>query len=152
MLDRDEILSVGSWHLIKDVDVDYLKRVNSAGHNLTLYKISDDDAVVGKAGVHWSGTSTTDYDYSKVSMGLNYRWLNFIPPMPYGMVPITSYKYKENLKKSDYKYVVSDLHHGFVDGKKYLQKNLVKLCLLQLFVVLRNFQCLSVVHLGACLR
>lgn len=118
MLDRDEILSVGSWHLIKDVDVDYLKRVNSAGHNLTLYKISDDDAVVGKAGVHWSGTSTTDYDYSKVSMGLNYRWLNFIPPMPYGMVPITSYKYKENLKKSDYKYVVSDLHHGFVDGKK----------------------------------
>ena len=118
MLNRDEILSVNSWHLVKDIDVEYLERVNNSGHNLTLYRTSDDDAVVGKAGVHWCGTSVTDYDYSKLSLGVDYRWLNFIPPMPYGIVPITSYDYEDKIKKSDEKYVVSDLHHGIVNGKK----------------------------------
>ena len=101
MLNRDEILSVNSWHLVKDIDVEYLERVNNSGHNLTLYRTSDDDAVVGKAGVHWCGTSVTDYDYSKLSLGVDYRWLNFIPPMPYGIVPITSYDYEDKIKKSD---------------------------------------------------
>lgn len=85
----------------KDIDVEYLERVNNSGHNLTLYRTSDDDAVVGKAGVHWCGTSVTDYDYSKLSLGVDYRWLNFIPPMPYGIVPITSYDYEDKIKKSD---------------------------------------------------
>lgn len=118
MLDREEILSVNSYHLVKDLDVDYLERVNNSGHNLTLYTPMDDDAVVSKAGVHWCGTSVTDYDYSKVSLGVNYRWLNFIPPMPYGMVPVTSFDYKEKLRKEGEKYVVSDWHHGIVDGNK----------------------------------
>lgn len=118
MLDKEDILSVGSWHLVKNLDVNYLEKVNKAGHDLTLYTTSDDDAVVGKAGVHWCGSTVTDYDYSKVSLGVPYRWLNFMPPMPYGMVPITSCGYEDKLKHSGGKYVVSDLHHGIVDGKK----------------------------------
>ncbi|MFI3321534.1 MAG: hypothetical protein R3Y50_03315 [Rikenellaceae bacterium] len=113
----EDILSVGSWHLVKDIDQEYLERVNN-GHNLLKYDVTDTDAIVSVAGVHWCGADIPEYDYSKIASGVNYRWLNFIPPMPNGMVPFTASEYAKQLDKDKVGYVVSDIHHAIVDGKK----------------------------------
>ncbi len=118
MVEPEDILSVSSWHLVKDLDEDYLRKVNDTGHNLMTCTPDDDKAVVGKAGVPWCGASTTPYDYSRVSLGVEYRWLNFIPPMPNGMVPITSAAALPALKQSGAEYVVSDIKSGYVEGAK----------------------------------
>lgn len=112
------ILSVGSWHLIKDVDQEYIAKVNDTGHNLRTYKVDDDQAVISKAGVQWCGASTTPYDYSRTSLGVEYRWLNFMPPMPNGMVPITASEYASQLDKVGIGYVTSDIKSGYIDGTK----------------------------------
>ena len=114
MVDREDILSVGSWHLIQDVDEEHLHSITSTGHNLKKYTPEDDDAVISKAGVQWCGASTSPYDYSRVSLGVKYRWLNFIPAMPNGMVPITSADVKNQFND----YVISDTKCGIVDGEK----------------------------------
>lgn len=118
ILDREDILSIGSWHLIKDVDQNYLRRVNGTGHDLTKYNKNDDDAVFSKAGLQWCGSDITDWDYSKIASGCNYRWLNFIPPMPYGMIPITTSEYMPELNKKKALYVTSDSHKGYINSKK----------------------------------
>ncbi len=126
MVEPEDILSVGSWHLVKDLDQEHLQSVNETGHNLLTYTPDDDKAVISKAGVQWCGATTTPYDYSKVSLGVDYRWLNFIPKMPNGMVPITSYASKESLDKAGTEYVVSNLKSGYVDGKNIDAKSFGK--------------------------
>ncbi len=116
--DPRDILSVGSWHLIKDVDQEYIAETNDTGHNLLTHTVNDDKAVVGKAGVQWCGASTSPYDYSRISLGVEYRWLNFMPPMPNGMVPITASEYAPQLDKEEVGYVTSDIKHGYIDGTK----------------------------------
>lgn len=116
--DPKDILSIGSWHLIKDADQKYIREVNTTTHNLLQYKPNDDQWVISKAGVHWCGASTTPYDYSRVSLGVEYRWLNFMPPMPDGMVPIAPSEYSSVLDKQGVNYVVSDVRTGYVDGQK----------------------------------
>ncbi len=123
MVKPEEILSVGSWHLVKDVDHKYLAKVNDTGHNLTMYKEDDNNAIIGKAGVHWCGATIEDYDYSKAASGANYRWLNFIPEFPNGMVPITSVDYQDELKAKGENYFVTDIKSGYQGNKKVAAKD-----------------------------
>ncbi|MFR9595905.1 MAG: PQQ-binding-like beta-propeller repeat protein [Rikenellaceae bacterium] len=116
--DPRDILSVGSWHLVKDVDQEYVAQTNDTGHNLLTHTIDDDKAVIGKAGVQWCGSTITPYDFSRVSLGLEYRWLNFMPPMPYGMVPIAASEYAPQLDKEGVDYVTSDIKSGYINGVK----------------------------------
>ncbi len=123
MVKPEDILSIGSWHLVKDVDDKYLAKVNDTGHNLTMYKKDDNDAIIGKAGVHWCGSTVEDYDYSKAAAGANYRWLNFIPEFPNGMVPITSVEHQNALKAKGENYFVTDIKSGYVGKKKVSAKD-----------------------------
>lgn len=113
----EDILSINSWLLIDDVNEEYLRRSND-GHNLANYNVEDGDAVVGYSGVHWCGTDISDYDYSKVASGCDYRWLNFIPSMPNGLVAITDIDYRSELDKRKENYLVTDIKDWIVDGKK----------------------------------
>ncbi len=118
IVEKEDILSIGSWHLMKDIDEEYLEGVVNEGHNLCVYTPEALNAVVSVPGVNWCGANTPEHDYSKISMGVNYRWLNFIPEMPNGMVPITNVNFESSLKEQGTPYVVSDTKHGFVNGKK----------------------------------
>ncbi len=122
MVKPEDILSIGSWHLVKDVDHKYLAQVNDTGHDLTMYKKDDNDAIIGKAGVHWCGATVEDYDYSKAAGGADYRWLNFMPEFPNGMVPITSVDYQKELKAKGESYFVTDIKSGYVGNKKVAAK------------------------------
>ncbi|MFI3320900.1 MAG: hypothetical protein R3Y50_00040 [Rikenellaceae bacterium] len=113
----DDILSVGSWMLVDNIDQEYLERVNN-GHDLIRYRSDDDNAVASVAGVHWCGADIPEHDYSRIASGAEYRWLNFIPTTPNGMVPIAESKYATTLKKQGVDYVVTNINEGIVDGKK----------------------------------
>ncbi|MFR9652796.1 MAG: PQQ-binding-like beta-propeller repeat protein [Rikenellaceae bacterium] len=113
----EDILSLSSWMLIEDYDHKHFTLPND-GHNLLNYSTEDGDAVVPYSAIHWAGTSLPDYDYTKIASGYNFRWLNFIPPMPNGLVAITASEYEADLKKSGENYVKTDLHQGIIDGKK----------------------------------
>lgn len=117
VVEKEDILSIGSWHLIDNISHEVVKKADD-GHNLTNYDENDADAVVGVNSVTWCGTDIPEYDYSKLALGAEYRWLNFLPKMPYGMVPVTAVEFEKELKNRNAEYVISDFKHGKVDGKE----------------------------------
>lgn len=121
IVERENILSIGSWHLIKDADEKLIDDISN-GHDITLYTPNDEDAVFSVAEVNWCGASLPDHDYSKAALGVDYRWLNFMPKMPNGMVPIIPFSYEPTLAKQAIPYFVSNCKAGFVDGKTVAAK------------------------------
>ncbi|WP_456238411.1 hypothetical protein [Pontiella sulfatireligans] len=113
----EDILSVGSWHLMKDIDEHHVE-ISEDGHDVMLYTPEDDNAVISVGGVGWSGAGLSDHDLSKVALGVDYRWLNFIPELPNGMVPIAPIGYQSELKKRGTPFSVSSTKEGFINGKK----------------------------------
>lgn len=118
IVDKEAIESIGSWHLIHDVDTELLHIVDDH-HNLNQYTTTDEEAVFSVTGMHWAGTNLPAHDYSKIALGLNYRWLNYMPEMPNGMVPIapTEAASKLNLLEKQIPYSISNLKSGYVNGK-----------------------------------
>ncbi|WP_111709771.1 PQQ-binding-like beta-propeller repeat protein [Lutibacter citreus] len=125
IVEKEDILSIGSWHLIKDINEDIVHTADD-GHNLGNYKEEDINAVVAVNSVTWCGTTVPDYDYSKISLGVNYRWLHFIPEMPNGMVPVVPSEMESKLKKRGDSYCISDMKVGYVNDKPIAAKDFGK--------------------------
>ncbi len=117
-VDPEDILSIGSWHLIRDLDEELVHHNIESGHNLKLYKPDDEDAVLSVGAIHWSGTNLPEHDFSRKALGVNYRWLHFMPELPHGMVPIAPVEHASALDKEGVPYSVSDCRAGYVDGEK----------------------------------
>ncbi|MGY6649327.1 hypothetical protein [Wenyingzhuangia sp. IMCC45574] len=115
-VDRENIASIGSWHLIDGVHESALEK-HGAGHNIDNCKEEDYQLVMNVSTTGWGGTSVPDYDLSKF-LGVEYRWTNFTPELPYGMIPIAPIDLKKDLDKTGTKYTVSDHAFGYVNGKK----------------------------------
>lgn len=113
---KDMIASVGSWHLIRDADKELIHSSDD-GHNLDRYNRDDVNAVFSLAQVEWAGTDLPDYDFSRQVLGVDNRWLNFMPQLPYGMVPIVPGDYKDQLMEEDVPFSVSTGKKGFLNGK-----------------------------------
>ena len=118
----DNVLSIGSWHLIRDVDEHLIHDVDNH-HQVDNYSKEDGDAVFSYTQMRWAGTDLPHYDYSKVALGVNYRWLNYMPELPNGMVPIAPIELASELKKKDIPYTVSNMSNGIVDGEKVTAKD-----------------------------
>lgn len=110
-VERENLLSINSWHLIDDVDHKYVHSIENH-HALASYTEQDKDGIFSVAQMHWAGTSLPDYDYSKLALGLDYRWLNYLPPMPNGMVPVAPYDSHKMLQKQKTPYSISDTKVG----------------------------------------
>jgi len=113
---KEDILSIGSWHLIKDVDYKLVHAIDTH-HNLKQYKEDDYNAVFSVAQMHWAGTSIPANDYSKIALGVNYRWTNFMPVIPNGMVPIAPIEMAADLDKKNIPYSVSNGKKGYFDNQ-----------------------------------
>ncbi len=113
---KENILSISSWHLIKDVD-DHLIHTIDQHHSLKQYSIEDDKAVFSVAQMHWAGANIPEYDYSKIALGVDYRWLNYMPEMPHGMVPIAPYEYKDELLKNKTPFSMSNGSKAYSNEK-----------------------------------
>jgi hypothetical protein len=118
---KENIQSIGSWHLIKDVDEKLIHSVDNH-HSLKQYKKDDDNAIFSVGQMHWAGASIPDYDYSRAALGVKYRWLNYMPEMPHGMVPIAPIESKSMLDKKSVPYFVSNGKVGF-DNEKSMTAN-----------------------------
>ncbi|WP_139957436.1 hypothetical protein [Flavicella sediminum] len=116
IVEKEAILSIGSWHLIKEVDEHLVHSIDNH-HSLKQYKKDDDNSVFSVAQMHWAGTSLPENDYSKIALGVQYRWLNYMPELPHGMVPIAPIEYKETLEKNNIPYSISSGKNGFINGK-----------------------------------
>ncbi|MDF7825768.1 hypothetical protein P4B35_17195, partial [Pontiellaceae bacterium B12227] len=116
MVGKEDILSISSWHLMQEVDEELIHKIDN-GHDMKTYDPDDVDAVFSVASVPWCGASVAEYDYSKQALGVNYRWLNFIPEMPHGMVPIAPVEYAAALKKQNIPFTISNTKHGLVKGQ-----------------------------------
>ncbi|UMB61731.1 hypothetical protein MHL31_05870 [Lutibacter sp. A80] len=121
IVQKEDIQSIGAWHLIKNVDEKLIHSVDNH-HNLKQYNLDDENAIFSLSQMHWAGSSIPEYDFSKVALGVKYRWLNYMPEMPYGMVPIAPIESKEDLQKKNISYVVSNAKVGF-DGDTKIPAN-----------------------------
>jgi len=121
IVEKENILSLGSWHLIKEVDESLLKSVDHH-HSLKQYKKDDENAVFSVSQMHWAGTNTPNHDFSKAALGVNYRWLNFIPELPNGMVAIGPEELKPILKQQNIPYSISNAKIGF-NGENKIPAN-----------------------------
>jgi hypothetical protein len=123
IVEKENIQSISSWHLIKDVDEKLVHSVDTH-HNINQYKKDDDNAVFSVAQMHWAGTSIPEYDYSKIALGVDYRWLNYMPEIPNGMVPIAPIESAKELSKKNIPFSISNSKKGFsndefISAKKY---------------------------------
>ncbi|WP_282122103.1 hypothetical protein [Algibacter mikhailovii] len=116
LVEKEDIQSIGSWHLIKDVDEKLIHSVDNH-HNIKQYQADDDNAVFSVAQMHWAGTSIPEYDYSKAALGVDYRWTNYMPKLTHGMVPIAPFILKPNLDRKGVPYFVSNGKSGFENNK-----------------------------------
>ena len=126
IVEKENIQSIGSWHLIKDVDEKLIHTVDTH-HNLKQYKKDDDNAVFSVAQMHWAGTSIPENDFSKIALGAEYRWLNYMPELPNGMVPIAPIESKVMLEKKNVPFSISNakkgfLNNDFISAKGYASK------------------------------
>ncbi|MGJ8744011.1 hypothetical protein [Polaribacter sp.] len=121
IVDKEDILSIGSWHLIKEVDEHLIHSVDNH-HNLKQYKKDDDNAIFSVGQMHWAGTNIPEYDYSNAALGVKYRWLSYMPEMPHGMVPIAPIESKSMVEKQGKPYFVSNGKVG-VNGDKKIPAN-----------------------------
>ncbi|WP_282135266.1 WD40 repeat domain-containing protein [Seonamhaeicola maritimus] len=117
IVEKQNILSIGSWHLIKDVDEHLIHSVDNH-HNLKLYESDDENAVFSVAQMHWAGTNIPEHDYSKIALGVDYRWTNYMPEMPNGMVPIAPIESAKDLKQTGVGFSIGDGKHGFIHNEK----------------------------------
>lgn len=116
-VDAEDILSIGSWHLMEKIPHEIEERSHQLGHDISQYMEGDYQRVVSVSEVHWGGASVPDYDFSKM-LGVNYRWLHFVPELPYGMIPIAPAAYAQQLEKKGTPYLLSDSQSGIVNGQK----------------------------------
>ncbi|WP_281990622.1 hypothetical protein [Aquimarina aggregata] len=117
IVENRDILSIGSWHLIKNVNKELVEIVDKH-HFIDQYNVKDDNAVFSVAQMHWAGTTIPDYDFSKIGLGVKYRWLNYMPELPYGMVPIGPIESKMELEKKGIPYFVSNAKQGYIGENK----------------------------------
>lgn len=120
-VERDNLLSVGSWHLVDKVDSKYLHSIEDH-HALDKYSTEDKNGTFAFGQMHWAGTNLPDYDFSKLALGVNYRWLNFLPEMPNGMVPVAPYESHTMLQQKQIPYSISDIKAGKVETVTGLKK------------------------------
>ncbi|MFD2257509.1 hypothetical protein ACFSSA_12575 [Luteolibacter algae] len=125
VVNKEDILSIGAWQLIKDPDHRTIERADD-GHNLELYTPDDENAVFSIANVDCCGASLPEHDFSKVALGVDYRWLNFMPTMPYGMVPVAAVESAPELEKAGTPFTITDTKSGFLDGVKIPAKEFGK--------------------------
>ncbi|WP_117883678.1 hypothetical protein [Aureibaculum luteum] len=117
IVEPENIQSIGSWLLIKDVDKELIHGVDNH-HKIDQYKIDDDNAVFSVSQMHWAGTSIPEYDFSNVALGVKYRWTNYMPELPYGMVPVAPIESKVKLEKANVPYFVSNAKVGYEGENK----------------------------------
>lgn len=113
---RENILSISSWHLIQDIDKELIENIDNH-HDVTNYSPKDVEPVFSVCQMNWAGASLPDYDFSKAALGVNYRWLNYMPELPNGMVPIVPVEYKSTLDNKGIPYTISNCSKGFVNDQ-----------------------------------
>ncbi|WPR71392.1 hypothetical protein SLW70_15870 [Flavobacterium sp. NG2] len=117
IVDKENILSIGSWHLIKEVDEKLVESVDNH-HSLKQFNSEDENAVFSVGQMHWAGTTVPEYDFSNAALGVKYRWLNYMPEMPHGMVAVAPIESEEWVKKQQKPFFVSNAKMGIVGDKK----------------------------------
>ncbi|MBH0022402.1 hypothetical protein I6F40_18965 [Pseudoalteromonas sp. SWXJ133] len=117
IVEKDAMQSIGSWMLIKDVDIELAHSITNH-HEMNHYSENDSNALMSLGQIQWAGTNLPKYDYSRAALGVQYRWLNFIPPMPNGMIPIAPIESAAQLKKQNTPYFVSNGRVGFSNDKE----------------------------------
>ncbi|MGJ8680545.1 hypothetical protein [Paraglaciecola sp.] len=117
VVEKQNIQSIGSWMLNQDINKGLIHSIDNH-HQLNHYKTDDEDALMSVAQMHWAGTSLPAHDYSSAALGVDYRWLNYIPELPHGMVPIAPVDTHKQLDKNKMPYFVGDGKYGLLDGKK----------------------------------
>lgn len=112
-----DIVSIGTWHLIQNVDEKLIHTVDNH-HTINQYSTEDTNAVFSVSQMHWAGTNIPEHDFSRVALGVKYRWLNYMPKMPYGMVAIAPIEAKTTIEKLNKPYFVSTAKVGIKNGAK----------------------------------
>lgn len=87
--DREELLSVADICLVMKSPPaqDYIRH-GTNGHNYRYPTDTHPTMVFDRLDCYWAGAPLKAHDFSGFGLGLNRRMCNFLPTMPYGLVPI----------------------------------------------------------------
>jgi hypothetical protein len=95
--DRNNLLSCSDFALVmkSPPSATYLSHgIN--GHRYNYPATPEPVMVFNKLDTYWGGSITDDWDFSRYAMNVKYRTCNFIPELPYGLVPIVPEGVAEN--------------------------------------------------------
>lgn len=85
----DQLLSCSDFALVmkSPPSADYLKHgIN--GHRFSFLQDQDPEMVFRRMDSYWGGSVTRDDDFSAYAMNVRQRTCNFLPELPYGLIPI----------------------------------------------------------------
>ncbi|MCC6353389.1 MAG: PQQ-like beta-propeller repeat protein [Verrucomicrobiae bacterium] len=85
----DQLLSCSDFALVMESPPSdaYLKHgIN--GHRFSFPQDQDPEMVFSRMDTYWGGSVLPNYDFSAYSMNVRQRACNFLPELPYGLVPI----------------------------------------------------------------
>ena len=85
----DELLSVPAWAIgmVSPPDPDFLRH-GTNGHGYHFPQNDQGEMVFDRLDSYWGAAPLLDHDVSRYLYGLERRQCNFLPSMPYGLVPI----------------------------------------------------------------
>jgi hypothetical protein len=86
---RDELLSISDLAIgMKSPPAKNYISSGTNGHKYWYPTATKNELVFDRLDAYWGGTILEDYDFSKYAFNIKQRTTNFIPEMPYGIVPI----------------------------------------------------------------
>jgi hypothetical protein len=86
---QEQLLSCSDFALVmKSPPSPQYLRSGMNGHRYDFPNATDQEMVFNQLDTYWGGSTLPDYDFSAYAMNVKQRTCNFLPELPYGIVPI----------------------------------------------------------------
>lgn len=86
---QDALLSRSDFALVmKTPPSDVYLQHGMNGHRYSFFQDQDPAMVFNRLDTYWGGSTLPDFDFSAYAMNVKQRTCNFLPELPYGLVPI----------------------------------------------------------------
>jgi lambda-carrageenase len=110
--DREDLLSVSKVKvgMTENLSERYIEHGKN-GHTYWFPEKGEQVMVFNRMDTYWGGSNLPEYDFSVFSTGETRRMTNFLPPNPYGIVPIVPLQNKENVDC-----IITDGEFYYVNG------------------------------------
>ena len=110
----DQLLSCSDFALVmKSPPSDAYLKHGINGHRFSFPQDQDPEMVFSRMDTYWGGSVLPNYDFSAYAMNVRQRTCNFLPELPYGLIPIIPAHAAKNGK---FRQTITTDGESFFDG------------------------------------